>query len=125
MESTSIPNQEQTPEDKLHWGPTIIRPNKRYQGYPTKEAGHQNPETQQINSDSQPQTKIDNKMKNVGIMQHEIETATSSHIQIEIICLKAMFSENQEEKAYPLMTFKATLDPETMYMHQAMKEEDK
>ena len=48
LESTSITNQEQTPKCKVHWYPKIIRPNNRYRGDPSKEAGQKHPETQQI-----------------------------------------------------------------------------
>ena len=44
-------------------------------------------------------------------MQHEIETATSSHIQGETIYLEAMFIEHEEVEADPLMAFKRTFGP--------------
>ena len=90
-------------------------------GYPTKESGQQHSETQKINSGLQPQTKIDNKMKHIEIMQHKIETAIRSHIKGEIICLDAMLPEHQEVEAGPLMAFKAPFYPDTKYMHQAIK----
>ena len=58
-------------------------------------------------------------------MQHEIETATSSHIHGEIIFLGAMFLEHQELEVDPLIAYKVTLDPDTMYIYQYMNEENK
>ena len=65
----------------------------------------------------QQQTKIYNKMKHMEIIQHEIEIATIIHIQGEILCLKAMLLEHQNVEADPLMEYKETLDPDTIYMH--------
>ena len=63
-------------------------------------------------------------MNHMKIMQHEIETAPSSHIQGEMICLKAMLLEHEEVEVDTLMSFKATLYPDTMYMNQATKEQE-
>ena len=103
LESTSITNQEQTPKCKVHWEITPIFPNKRDQGDPAKKAGQKHHETQQTNSYLRPQTKIDNKMKHMEMMQHKIETVISSHIQVEIICLEAMFPEHQEVEVDSIM----------------------
>ena len=64
-------------------------------------------------------------MKYMEIIQHEIETYTNSQIQGEIIFLEAMFPEHQQVDSNSMMAFKATSDPDTIYMHQAMKEEYK
>ena len=64
-------------------------------------------------------------MKHMEIMQHEIETATSVHIQGEILFIKAMFPENQEVEMYKIVKFKGTSDTDTIYIHNTMKEEDK
>ena len=55
----------------------------------------------------------------------EIEKQTKNDIVGEIFCLKAMFPTRDEDE-HPLMVFKSTTsDPDTMYLHQAMKEPDK
>ena len=59
-------------------------------------------------------------MKDREIMKHEIETATISHTQEEIFFLKAMLPKHQEIEADPLRAYKATLYPDTIYMHQSM-----
>ncbi|GAX15565.1 hypothetical protein FisN_3Hu032 [Fistulifera solaris] len=46
-------------------------------------------------------------------------------IQGEIFSFQAMFPEEEEDTGHPLLAFKATSDPDTMYLHQAMKEPDK
>jgi hypothetical protein len=44
----------------------------------------------------------------------------SQPIEGEIFCLKAMFPDTHPNKANPLLAFKATMDPDTMYMHEAL-----
>ena len=53
----------------------------------------------------------------------ETMTATTAEDQepFEILSLQAMFPVEEEE----FHAFKATLDPDTMYLHQAMREPDK
>jgi hypothetical protein len=41
-------------------------------------------------------------------------------IEGEIFCLEAMFPDAHADQANPLLAFKATVDPDTMYMHEAM-----
>jgi hypothetical protein len=53
----------------------------------------------------------------------KIKDMTKSNVEGEIFCLEAMFP-SREEIEHPLMAFKATSDPDTMYLHKAMKEPD-
>ena len=44
----------------------------------------------------------------------------------EIYCLESMFDQhNDYPKINPLMIYKATADPDTMYHHQAMRQPDR
>ena len=53
------------------------------------------------------------------------ETEVSAHtIEGEIFCLQAMFPIDTIEQD-PLLAYKAQADPDTMYLHQAMKQPDK
>jgi hypothetical protein len=49
---------------------------------------------------------------------------TSGEIEGEIFCLVAMYPVRDEDKN-PLLAYKASADPDTMYVHEAMKEPDK
>jgi hypothetical protein len=53
----------------------------------------------------------------------EIKDVTKHDVEGEIFCLEAMFPA-REEIDNPLVAFKATSDPDTMYLHEAMKEPD-
>ena len=55
----------------------------------------------------------------------ELSKVTASDVQGEIFCLQAMF-QNYAGKAEPisLMIYKATSDPDIMFMHQAEKQLD-
>jgi Reverse transcriptase (RNA-dependent DNA polymerase) len=46
-------------------------------------------------------------------------------VEGEIFCYEALFPEDRLDKSDPLMIYKATSDPDTMYMHQAMREPDR
>jgi Reverse transcriptase (RNA-dependent DNA polymerase) len=48
-----------------------------------------------------------------------------SEVEGEIFCLEAMFPESRNDQADPLLAFKATTDPDTMYLHEAMREPDR
>ena len=58
------------------------------------------------------------------LMITEISESTKDAIQGEIFCCEALFPD-EENGEHPLMIFKASADPDTMYMHQAMKEPDR
>ena len=51
----------------------------------------------------------------------KIKDMTQHEVEGEIFCLKAMFP-SREEIEHPFMAFKATRDPDTMYLHEAMRE---
>ena len=56
-------------------------------------------------------------------MMTEIREVTKDDVEGKIFCLEAMFPI-REEIDNPLMAYKATSDPDTMYLHEAMKEPD-
>jgi hypothetical protein len=60
----------------------------------------------------------------IEVMLAEIKEQTGNNVEGEIFCLEAMFPY-REDKIHPLAAFKATSDPDTMYLHEAMKEPDK
>jgi hypothetical protein len=43
----------------------------------------------------------------------------------EIFCLQALYPNPGEDDQHPLTAYKATADPDTMYMHEAMRQSDK
>jgi hypothetical protein len=51
----------------------------------------------------------------------EIKDVTKHDVEGEIFCLEAMFP-SREAIEHLLMAFKATSDPDIMYLHKAMKE---
>ena len=66
-------------------------------------------------------------------MRHVIEQALAEaknpilrDVRGEIFVLQAMFPSSclEQPAEDPLLAFKATSDPDTMYMHQAQKEQD-
>ena len=59
--------------------------------------------------------------KLIKAMMSEIRKQTSNGIEGEIFCLEAMFPIRGEDE-HPLVAYKATSDPDTMYLHEAMKE---
>ena len=47
-------------------------------------------------------------------------------IKGELFCYEALFPEGDcTSNKHPLQAYRATADPDTMYMHQAMKQHDK
>ena len=60
-------------------------------------------------------------------MKAEVEEATKGDIPGEILCLETMCPDYENELAnmnYDFLAMKAISDPDTMYMHEAMKEPD-
>lgn len=47
----------------------------------------------------------------------------TSHIEGEIFCMSTLLKEDEEP--HPLLAYKTTVDPDTMYHHQAMRQPDK
>ena len=60
----------------------------------------------------------------MNLMVTEIGKATQQGVKGEIFCYEALFPMEEKEEE-PLVIYKATADPDTMYMHQAMKEPDR
>jgi hypothetical protein len=62
----------------------------------------------------------------LAAMCTEISEATRGDVEGEIYCYVAMFP-NDDRWSYrdPLLAYKAVSDPDTLYYHQAMKEEDR
>jgi hypothetical protein len=74
--------------------------------------------------DGRPSPRAQTKVKRlIEVMVTEMEINTRDNILTKIFCLEAMFPEpiNQPGSPYhcPLMAYKATADPDTMYLHQA------
>jgi hypothetical protein len=59
----------------------------------------------------------------IEAMLVEKKDVTRHNVEGEIFCLEAMFP-SREEIENPLVAYKATSDPDTMYLHEAMKEPD-
>ncbi len=57
-------------------------------------------------------------------MTAEVKTLTAKGIEGEIFCLKAMFPVRTTDEN-PLTIYKATSDPDTMYLHQAMRQHNR
>ncbi|CAJ1954826.1 unnamed protein product [Cylindrotheca closterium] len=61
----------------------------------------------------------------IKAMKAELSRATANDIEGEILCLRAMFPNYAGEMEQdPLSIYKATSGPDTMYMHEAMQEND-
>ena len=62
----------------------------------------------------------------IPVMSAEIIADTEAGIEGEIFCLQALFPGGTEyDGQHPLMAYKSTSDPDTMYLHEAMKQPDK
>ena len=57
-------------------------------------------------------------------MTAEMSPSTSHDVEGEIFCLSDMFpkGESPDLEDNPLLAFKANADPDTMYMHEALKD---
>jgi hypothetical protein len=60
----------------------------------------------------------------IKAMMMEIRNQTIDDVEGKIFCLEAMFP-NREGEEHPLVAYKAASNPDTMYLHEAMKEPDK
>ena len=64
-------------------------------------------------------------------MVKDNQTRTRTEVKGEICCYQAMFpedcSDNNENisQLNPLMAYKSTTEPDSMYLHEAMQQEDK
>src|SRR6056300_397126 len=80
------------------------------------------PDSQQVSSSTQSTSAAEN---TINAMMAELSYATANDIEGEIFCFEAMFPNYAgEPEQDPLQAFKATSDPDTMYMHEAMREKD-
>ena len=62
----------------------------------------------------------------IPVMSAEITADTEAGIEGEIFCLQALFPGGTEyDDQHSLMAYKATSDPDTMYLHEAMKQPNK
>ena len=63
----------------------------------------------------------------IEAMTAEMSASTSHDVEGEIFCLSAMFPKggSPDLEDNPLLEFKAKADPDTMYMHEALKEPDR
>ena len=66
-------------------------------------------------------------MPNLLAMTTEIHQLTQDNIERELLCLEGLFPNHKQEynqirlEQDPLYAYKATSDPDTMYLHQAMR----
>jgi len=90
-------------------------------GHPEYQPGCE-PDSQQApmtSQETQPAERI------INAMTAELSNATVNDIEGEIFCFEAMFPNYAgEPEQDPLKVFKATADPDTMYMHEAMRQKD-
>ena len=111
LEPTEVNDPTQNPEGE---------PTGRTDSATEKEV--RNPESQQDPKSSQHSHPAENI---INIMKAELSNATANDIDGELFCFQAMFPNYAgEPEQDPLTVFKATSDPDTMYMHEAMKEKD-
>lgn len=62
----------------------------------------------------------------IPVMSAEIIADTQTGIEGELFCPEASFPGGTEyDEQHPFMAYKATSDPDTMYLHKAMKQPDK
>jgi hypothetical protein len=61
----------------------------------------------------------------VEAMMTEIRHDTAADIEGEIFCLQSMYPKDDSALQDPLQAYKATTDPDTMYLHEAMKAPDR
>ena len=57
-------------------------------------------------------------------MQLELIDQNKAEVKGYIFCLSALYPRGDNLKEHPLQVFKATSDPYTIYLHEAMKELD-
>ena len=82
--------------------------------------GHKPPTKTKSGRHSQPANRL------IEAMMSEISQNTSHDVEGEIFCLKCIYPhEHNTLENDNFMAYKATSDPDTLYLHQAMKELDK
>ena len=102
----------------------------------TKDTGQKRPQLQQQhqyntqNATTSFGRKVRPVQRLINAMIAEIKRDTQEdnvdQVQGEIFCHSAMYPKDDTAlEHHPLLAYKATSDPDTMYLHQAMKEPDK
>ena len=62
----------------------------------------------------------------IAEIERDTQEDNVDQVQGEIFCHSAMYPKDDTVlEHHPLLAYKATSDPDTMYLHQAMKEPDK
>jgi len=62
----------------------------------------------------------------IEAMLAEVKVKTQEDVEGEIFCLQALFGDDASSTLEdPLLAYKATSDPDTMYYHEAMREKDR
>jgi hypothetical protein len=61
----------------------------------------------------------------IEAMLAETSALTVNNIEGEIFCLQALYPEHAMMEEDPFFVYKATADPDTMYMHEALKQPDR
>ena len=95
------------------------------------------PMTEPSKSSLEMDTSIDNQMLPIVIEQRLITALTTEinsqvskegvdQVEGEILCLESLFPNYEIDRlgSLPLHAYKATIDPDTMYLHEAMREKD-
>ena len=85
---------------------------------------HKEPDLINQESKNEPVITPDNAPAQNELITQETRICTRNGIEGEIFSISAMFPDIGKEKN-PLVVMKATSDPDTMYMHEAMREPDK
>jgi hypothetical protein len=125
-EETELPKGNDTSE-------TTPQENEEGVTTPPEGEGTSSQPLQQMTNQPEPVTRSGRAPKPVQrlieAMETEISTATKADVEGEILSFQALCPHDvdatQEGKNHPLTAFKATADPDTMYMHEAMKEPDR
>ena len=116
-------NQDQPLADPDHAQQQLTDDDKSDKQQQSDTSQETNPE--QPPSNQREQQSSEPAMKVMEAMISENAHNTADNIPGEIFCLQAMFPNYAgQPEGDPLQVFKATSDPDTMYMHQAMKQPD-
>jgi hypothetical protein len=109
-------DQEEAPQSE-----GVVSPSTEQQLQPPEEI---NP----TQSQGRPKRNIKPPQRLIEAMLAEMKPTAPASVEGEIYCLQALFPDAidapQEGEHHPLTAYKATSDPDTMYMHEAMQEPD-
>jgi hypothetical protein len=63
----------------------------------------------------------------IEAMVSEVSIMTATDVEGEIFCLQSLYPKSEEQylEEDPLKAYKATSDPDTMYLHEAMRKPDR